>query len=95
MISTLTISIVLCAIAVVLLGFACYQQSKKEAYGGYITNKEVMGAVRQGSTTMSGAVELNNPREECLSRCLGALENTADINETYADERKQMCYGMC
>jgi hypothetical protein len=89
------IIIALALIAVILLSIVCYKSSKKEGYGGYITPTEVMGAVRQGSTTTFGAVEIQNPREECLRRCLGALQNTADIDETYADERKQMCYGMC
>ncbi len=84
------------AILIIALAYLLYtHKSPAERFGGFITPTEVMGAVRQGSTTMSGAVEEQTPREECIKRCLGALQGADYLDSTYADERAQMCFGMC
>ena len=83
-------------IAIIALLSICIYRNSSEAYGSYITPKQVYGAALVGSTSMWGAVEESQPREGCLRRCLGAISlQTMGMDETEADLRKQTCYGMC
>ena len=88
----LSIAVLLLLIIALIISL---KRSSSESYGGFITPKEVMGAVRSGSTALGGAVEFAGPREECIRRCMGGLQGGQFMNETSYDERAQMCYGMC
>ena len=81
--------VLICSIVLVTM------KHSQESFGSYITPTQVEGAVRVGSTALSGAVEFAQPNEECFSRCAAAVEGSTFMLETDKDLRLQECRAQC
>ena len=87
--------ILVISILILILSIILFYSTKKEGFGSYITPTQVEGAVRVGSTSLSGAVEFAQPNEECYSRCAAATLSSNYLVETEKDLRLQECRSQC